>query len=210
MATSGNGEDRSSAASPISRHSPFRFVESFLRNPFAVGSLWPSSKALSRAIVESCEFQPDDTVVELGPGTGAFTGMLLQRLSNRGRLLAMEISDTNIDVLRRSFPRCRPIHDSAENLPQHLGGKKADCIISGLAWGNMLPVAQDRILDGILKSLAPGGQFIAFAYVHAYWLPTSVRFRRRILRDFDHVQTTPIIWRNLPPAFIFRCWRNGE
>jgi phospholipid N-methyltransferase len=72
--------------------------------------------------------------------------MLLRRLSNRGRLLAMEISETNIDVLRRSFPRCRTIHDSAENLPQHLGSKKADCIISGLAWGNMLPVAQDRIL----------------------------------------------------------------
>ena len=207
---SGNGEERARAASTFSQASPLRFVESFLRNPFAVGSLWPSSRTLSRAIVDSCEFQPDDTVVELGPGTGAFTGFLLQRLSKRGRLIAMEVSQTNIDVLRSRFPRCRTIHDSAENLPQHLGDKKAECIISGLAWGNMLPKVQDRILESIFQSLVPGGQFVAFAYAHAYWFPTSTRFRRRLLRDFEHVQTTPIIWRNLPPAFIFRCWRNGE
>jgi phospholipid N-methyltransferase len=94
---------------------------------------------LSQAVVSSCEFEPWSTVVELGPGTGAFTELLLERLDERGRLLALEISDTNIDVLRRRFPRCRAIHDSAENLPRHLSRRRADCIISGLAWGNMLP-----------------------------------------------------------------------
>jgi phospholipid N-methyltransferase len=210
MIDSGNGEERTGAASTFSQQSPLRFLEAFLRNPFAVGSLWPSSRSLARAIVDSCEFQPDDIVVELGPGTGAFTGLLLQRLSNRGRLIAMEISETNIDVLRRRFPRCRTIHDSAENLPRHLSGKKAECIISGLAWANMLPVVQDRIFDGIFKSLAPGGEFVAFAYAHAYWMPTSARFRRQLIQNFQHVETSPIIWRNLPPAFVFRCWREFD
>src|SRR6476659_6895465 len=53
-----------------------RFLSSFLRQPLLVGSVWPSSTALSRVIVESCGLRPGDTVVELGPGTGAFTGMM--------------------------------------------------------------------------------------------------------------------------------------
>ena len=185
--------------------SAWRFVEAFVREPMTVGACWPSSEALSRAVVDSCEFEPWSTIVELGPGTGSFTELLLERLDDRGRLLALEISATNLDVLRRRFPRCRAIHDSAENLARHLGRRRADCIISGLAWGNMLPATQDRIFEAMLDSLAPLGQFVAFAYIHAACFPTSLRFRRRLFRSFAQVETTPIIWRNLPPAFVYCC-----
>jgi len=198
------------AAGAASTDSPLRFVEAFLRKPFTVGACWPSSPVLSRTVVESCDFAPGDTVVELGPGTGAFTELLLERLGDGGRLLALEISPTNIEVLRRRFPRGTMIHDSAEHLPRHLGRRRADCIVSGLAWGNMLPRQQNRILEAILKSLEPGGQFVAFAYVHAFWFPTSLRFRRALFLNFDRVETTPIIWRNLPPAFVYRCWREAD
>jgi phospholipid N-methyltransferase len=207
MLTPGNDGKRGATPAPaLGQKSPLRFVEAFIREPLTVGSFWPSSAALSQAVVGSCDFKPDDTVVELGPGTGAFTGPLLQRLGKHGRLFAVEITATNIGLLRQRFPRCRVIHDSAENLASHLGGGKADCIISGLAWGNMLPAAQDRIFDAMLNSLAPQGQFVAFGYIHAVWYPTTMRFRRRLFRSF-RVETTPIIWRNLPPAFVYRCWR---
>ncbi len=71
----------------------------------------------------------------------------------------------------------------------------------------MLPGMQHRILKAVLQSLAPGGQFVGFAYVHAMWLPTTLQFRRRLLRHFSRVETTPVVWRNLPPAFVYRCWR---
>ena len=189
------------------QNSPLRFVEAFVREPMTVGAFWPSSAALSHAVADSCDFRPGDTVVELGPGTGSFTELLLERLDNRGRLLALEISATNIDVLRQRFPRCHAILDSAENLPCHLGRSRAECIISGLAWGNMLPAAQDRIMNAIVNSLTPNGQFVAFAYVHARYYPTTLRFRKLMFREFARVQTTPIIWRNLPPAYVYRCWR---
>ena len=189
------------------RDSPLRFFSAFVRRPLTVGAFWPSSPALSRVVVDSCELRSDAMVVELGPGTGAFTGVLLKKLRERGRLVAVEINPSNANVLRRRFPDCEVILDSAENLSQHLNGTRVDCIVSGLAWGNMLPKTQTRILRAILKTLKPGGQFVAFAYVHAAWLPTSLRFRRRLLRHFHRVTTTPIVWRNLPPAFVFRCWR---
>lgn len=209
MLASENEKPDGASALALGQESPLSFVEAFIREPLTVGSFWPSSETLSRVVVDSCDFRPDDTVVELGPGTGAFTEPLLQRLDQRGRLLALEITATNIALLRRRFPRCRVIHDSAENLAHHLDDRKADCIISGLAWGNMLPALQDRIIDAILSSLAPAGQFVAFGYVHAVWFPTTLRFRRRLFRSFERVETTPIIWRNLPPAFVYRCWRKA-
>ena len=185
-----------------------KFVGAFIREPFTVGSFWPSSAALSRALVNGCEFQPRDTVVELGPGTGNFTELLLERLEGRGRMVALELSSTNISVLRKRFAPCEIIHDSAETLTRYVEPGSAKCVVSGLAWGNMLPALQDRILDAVMTSLAPNGQFVAFGYIHAKWFPTSLRFRRRLLRDFNRVETTPIVWRNLPPAFVYRCWRN--
>lgn len=191
----------------LNPNAPLRFVGAFLREPLAVGSLWPSSTALARAVVNSCNFLPGDTVVELGPGTGAFTELLVERIEGRGRLIAVEISPMHIQALRQRFPSCRVIHDSAENLPRHLGRQRADCIISGLAWSNMLPRVQDRILRAVWNSLAPNGQFVAFAYAHSFWLPTALRFRRLLSHNFPRVETTPIVWRNLPPAYIYRCRR---
>ena len=195
------------ATERMNSSSAWRFVEAFIREPLSVGSCWPSSPELARTVVDACDVQPGDTVAELGPGTGSFTELLQQRLHGRGRLLAMEISETNIAELRRRFPHCETIHDSAENLPQHLNGTRAQCVISGLAWGNMLPAMQDRIFNAMLESLTPDGQFVAFAYVHATWFPTSRRFKRRLHENFKRVERTPIIWRNLPPAFVYQCWR---
>ena len=186
---------------------PLQFLSEFAREPFKVGALWPSSQALAQVVVGGCDIEPGAIVIELGPGTGAFTGLLVNRLDGRGRLLAVEISLTHVKILRRQFPRCEVVHGSAENLPRYLDGQRADCIVSGLAWGTMLAQTQDRILQATLETLKPDGQFIGFAYAHAVWLPTARRFRRQLLDRFKRVETSPIVWRNLPPAFVFRCWR---
>ena len=72
----------------------------------------------------------------------------------------------------------------------------------------MAPAMQDRIFDAMLDALARDGQFVAFGYIHAKWFPTSRRFRRRLLENFPRVEATPIVWCNLPPAFVYRCWRD--
>jgi hypothetical protein len=66
---------------------------------------------------------------------------------------------------------------------------------------------RNRILEAVLESMTPTGQFVAFAYAHAAWLPTSLRFRGKLMEHFRCVETTPIVWRNLPPAFVFYCRR---
>jgi phospholipid N-methyltransferase len=185
----------------------WRFLNAFVREPLKVGAIWPSSRWLSRAVVGAAEFAPGDTVVELGPGTGNFTQLLSERLDATGRLLALELSETNVQMLRDRFPRGEIKFDSAEHLAKYVQPRTVRCVVSGLAWGNMLPGMQDRILRAVVDALVPGGQFVAFAYVHARWFPTTMRFRRRLFREFARVETTPIVWRNLPPAYVYRCWR---
>jgi phospholipid N-methyltransferase len=70
-----------------------------------------------------------------------------------------------------------------------------------------MPAAQDRIMSAVSSALAPEGQFVAFAYIHARYFPTTLRFRKLMFREFSRVETTPVIWRNLPPAYVYRCWR---
>ena len=202
-----NGHSRPARAAARSQ---FKFFAAFLHEPLKVGSFWPSSPALAEQIVEGCDLASRETVVELGPGTGAFTGLILDRLQRRSQFFALEINRMNVMELRQRFPRLQVYADCAGKLPDYLRlhrERMADCIISGLAWGNMLPATQNRILDAVVSSLAPGGLFTTFAYVHASWFPTSLRFRNRLFRHFSKIEITPIVWRNLPPAFIYRCWR---
>ncbi len=204
-----NGRPRAAEATSRGR---FKFFSAFLREPLKVGAFWPSSPELAEKIVEGCDLPSRETVVELGPGTGAFTSLILERLKRRSRFFALEINRMNVRELRRRFPRLQVYADSAERLPKYLrlhDAPMADCIISGLAWGNMLPATQNRIFNAVLSSLAPDGLFTTFAYVHAQWLPTSLRFRKRLFRHFSKIEITPIVWRNLPPAFVYRCWREG-
>jgi len=184
-----------------------RFLSEFAREPFRVGALLPSSQALARVVVGSCEIESDALVVELGAGTGSFTGLLLKRVRGRGRLIAVEINPTHVGILRRRFPQREIVEDSAENLPRYLGGRQASCVVSGLPWAAMPGPLQDRILEAVLESLRPDGQFIAFAYAHARWFPTARRFRARLREGFKRVETSPVVWWNLPPAYVYRCWR---
>ena len=57
----------------------------------------------------------------------------------------------------------------------------------------------------VLASLAPDGMFTTFTYVHAFWLPRARRFRHRLECFFAEVKTSRIVWRNVPPAFVYRC-----
>lgn len=188
------------------------FLGTFLREPLQVGSVWPSSSRLAGMVVDQCSLESRRMVVELGPGTGSFTRLILERLHPQSQFMAMEINPTYVRQLRTTFPQLQLHADCAGKLPEYLRRHyraKADCIISGLAWGNMLPATQARLLDAVLASLAPGGVFTTFAYAHARWFPTAMRFRRCLLHHFSQVEHTPIVWKNFPPAFVYSCRRDS-
>lgn len=186
------------------------FFYTFLRRPARVGAVAPSSSWLAEAVLQGCDLEHADTVVELGPGTGAFTELILRRIGRQTTFFALELAPEHVRSLRRRFPGLTVYNDSAEAIGRYLAAhqkSQADYVICGLPWANMLPRVQDRITQPVFDCLGPEGVFAGFAYVHASWLPTAQHFRRRLRQRFAEVEWTPIIWRNLPPAFVYRCRR---
>lgn len=148
------------------------------------------------------------TVVELGPGTGAFTKVIVERLGPATQFFALELDAHHVRGLKKRFPRVHFHHDNAARLPDYLLHHRrtsADGIISGLPWSVIPEAEQNFILGAILDSLAPDGIFTTFAYVHARWMRGARSFHDRLSRHFAEVSTSKIVWRNLPPAVVYRC-----
>lgn len=188
------------------------FFQAFIREPASVGALSPSSRFLARAMIHGLSLETADTVVELGPGTGAFTGLIRERIGKRTTFIAVELNPLNARGLQRRFPNVTVYNDSAEKMSDYLalhGKTRADYIVSGIPWANLTAIQQQKILDSVLGALAPGGVFTTFAYIHARWLPKARRFRDKLEELFARVETSPVVWGNLPPAFVYRCSRSS-
>lgn len=186
------------------------FFAGFLRAPWRVGAIAPSSRALAAVMTADMGLEAAHTVVELGPGTGVFTRAICERVAPEATVMAFEIDPRMAALLTPRFPRVRIVNDSAERLDWHLaaaGRKEADAILSGLPWASFPADLQTKLLSAVVGALRPGGRFATFAYSHASWLPAGRRFRGLLVESFASVATTRVVWPNLPPAFVYRCRR---
>lgn len=185
-----------------------RMLSTFIRQPFRTGTVVPSSLGLAQLMVEDMGLDAADTVVELGPGTGVFTRVIAERVRPDALVLAFEIDGTLARELQQQMPRVRVVNDSAETLGDQLrasGRASADAILSGLPWANFSRELQQRLLGAVVAGLRPGGRFATFAYVPAAHFPPGRRFRALLEASFLRVETTRLVYRNFPPAFVYRC-----
>jgi phospholipid N-methyltransferase len=186
------------------------FIGQFIRSPALVGAVAPSSRRLARAATATVPESGDPVVVELGPGTGPFTAMIQERLDGRGVHLAVEINRPLAERLARRFPGCDVVLADAVSLPELLaerGLSSADVVVSGLPWAAFSSELQRRLLNAIVRSMAPTGAFTTFAYLHALPLATARRFRRLLESVFEEVVCSRTVWRNIPPAFVYHARR---
>lgn len=184
------------------------FFREFVRHPASVGAIAPSSTALARMVVSNINPASASVVVEYGPGIGAFTCEILERIRPGARLIAIEKNAKMASLFRRRYPQVDLFEDSVENLPaifKKAGVSKADYIVSGLPWATFSDALQDRLMNVTVKALRKGGEFVTFAYIHGLTLPAGRRFRATLRRHFSVVRKSPIVWRNLPPAFVYHC-----
>ncbi|MGI5240602.1 class I SAM-dependent methyltransferase [Dactylosporangium sp. CA-139066] len=180
--------------------------QEFLLHPRTTGAVAASSSSLARALTDGLRLQHARTIVELGPGTGPATAAILRRMAPGARFVAVEANARLAAALRRRF-RLRPVevvHDSAERLADLVDGP-VDAVVSGLPWTVLPRPVRTRILDAIGAVLAPHGGFTTFAYAHAAWTPPARDFAAELDARFRTLERTPLVWANLPPAFVHRA-----
>ena len=188
------------------------FQWEFVRHPGTVGAIAASSSSLAREMVQGFDWHRIRTVVEYGPGTGAITGEILGRLQPGARYAAIEINPQFVQHLRTRYPGVAIHQNSAVDVASvcaQEGFASLDAIVCGLPWASFGAPLQTAILDAAIAMLEPDGQFATFAYLQGLLLPGGMKIRRRLQRCFASVESSRVVWRNLPPAFVYRC-RNPQ
>jgi phospholipid N-methyltransferase len=186
------------------------FFREFLDHPHQVGAIIPSSDRLSERIVQAVDWSTVQNVIEVGPGTGVATRMIFEYKPPQAKFLAIERSPRFVTHLQQRFPELTVVNDCVSNVEQicrahDIAG--VDAVVSGLPWTLFSEQDQTRYLEALMTVMRPGGQFTTFAYLTAMVLPSAQRFRDKLSRYFSVIQRSRVVWRNLPPAFVYRACR---
>lgn len=167
------------------------FVQQFIRNPRAVGSITPSSLVLCETMAAAAHWDSAKRVAELGAGDGVLTKVLLRHLATDAQLEVYEISPPLIKKLHTiRDPRLNICPVSAEKL-----NGQYDVIFSGLPLLSLPANIRHSILSRVHETLAPGGVFIQFQYTSL----TQPELSRYFIWERQRVM------KNVPPAWVYEC-----
>jgi phosphatidylethanolamine/phosphatidyl-N-methylethanolamine N-methyltransferase len=186
--------------------SPLGFLREYLRNWKSVGAVAPSSQALARCMMSAAQVGNATHILELGPGTGAFTQAIAVSKPEHAGYVGIEMNGEFVKSLRLRFPALDFHQAAAQEFDFDAAGQGSapfDVIISGLPWAAFPSELQTAILDHVLPRLAPGGRFATFAYWGFHRLPSGCRFRELLQQRLKNVELTRVVWGNLPPAFVY-------
>ena len=113
-----------------------------------------------QAVLDRLALAGDETVLDVGCGTGRLTALLLDRLP-RGRAIGIDLSTSMLATARRELPagsgdRVAFVHADAAALP--IAGA-ADAIFSTATFHWVLD--HPRLFGSLWRALAPGGRLVA-------------------------------------------------
>jgi phosphatidylethanolamine/phosphatidyl-N-methylethanolamine N-methyltransferase len=185
-----------------------RFFRSWLDNPAVAGAVSPSGRFLARMMARYVDPRKAGPIVELGPGTGAITEALLARGIAPGRLFLVEFDASFCKLLRRRFPGVHVIKGDAYHLSRTLRGwlrKPAGAIVSSLPLLLKPETQRLALLAGAFDWMSADGCFIQFTYGLDSPMPRGIASAL----DF-HVEASPPVWLNLPPARVWIYRRQAQ
>ncbi len=187
--------------------SAFLYIKNWFTDPY-VAAIAPTSKFGIGRIMEKIDFRKNILIIEYGPGTGNFTGVLLKHMTPRSKLIAIERNHKLCQVLRRNIqdPRLMIFQDSAENVIDILKScngsieLEADYIISGIPFSLVPRQAKIVILNNSHNILKEGGKFLA--YQTFFQLP---EFIKTPLTDLFYIVRDQYVLPCLPPLLILEA-----
>lgn len=199
------------------------FLTQFLRNYETTGSVLPSGRALATALCRYVGRGRAQNILEAGPGTGAVTGCIIDRMRPDDELWMVELNPTFAAHLRSAFnekpsfrdvaSRCHLIEGSVAQLGPLSKDGQFDLIISGLPLNNFSSEDVRDILQAYAKLLKPGGilSFFQYILIRPAKMFVSVGPERDRLKGVgDAIEgvlgerefAREWVWVNVPPAWV--------
>jgi phospholipid N-methyltransferase len=140
-------------------------------------------------------------VLELGPGTGAFTRALLRNGVTENDLILVERNPVFAALLRRRYPGATMIEGDAQHLNLPVAGS-VGAAISGLPLLSMPKQTVRDILSAVFQHLADGASLFQFTYGPRCPIPPQLLIELDLEASFQ--RWVPL---NLPPASVYRIGR---
>ncbi len=185
------------------------YMASFLREwitaPCSVAAILPSGRALS-SIITSELSERTGRVLELGPGTGAFTRAMIDKGVREKNLILLEYNQTFASLLTQRFPHASVLQmdvTDLESVPR-FDGACVDAVVCGLGFLNMPAHQVAAIVRGAFLHLKPGGRMYLFTYGFKCSVPAHILDAL----DLEAVKVGRTYW-NVPPATTYRLQRRA-
>ena len=205
------------------------FLSQCRENFKTTGAIAPSSALLGRAITHPLRQRSAGPiqVLEVGPGTGAFTQQIVKLLQAGDSLEIYELNARFCEYLSRNLPwesfrskgiLCQLHNTDIRDIP---GNIQFDYIVCGLPFNNFEPELVSEILTVLLDRLKVHGVFSYFEY------NLSHQFKSKFLKPQDRQRMIRVgrvvrafieahqfgyrqVWLNLPPARARYCRKEAK
>jgi len=176
------------------------FFRAWLDNPLGVAAITPSSSPLAELITREIALD-DAPVLELGPGTGVFTRVLLRRGVPESRLVLVESNEHFAQLLRFRFPDATILQSDAAMLRRLPVGPETmvGAVVSGLPLLSMSPRKIMLVLAGAFTHLRTGGALYQFTY--GWRCPVPQRVLGGLGLTASRIGG---VLANVPPASVYR------
>ncbi|UKN02374.1 class I SAM-dependent methyltransferase [Paracrocinitomix mangrovi] len=175
------------------------FLNTFFSERKQVGAVAPSSRYLVKTMCNKIDFDNAKCIVELGPGTGAFTSEIIARANDSCKIILVELNETFYDILQNKFDDKRVIivnrsADEIEDILNENGIEKADAVLSSLPLTVIPEIIKKRIIIGSFNVLKLGGVFIQYQY--------SLNAKKLLEMKYGKLKIG-FVPMNVPPAFVY-------
>ncbi|MCF6350237.1 MAG: methyltransferase [Flavobacteriaceae bacterium] len=183
-------------------HNKRGFFKEAIKNIKISGSIVPSSKFLTNAMLKNVDFENAKVIVEFGPGNGIITYEILKRMRPDAVLICFEVNKQFYEHLNKiNDKRLIVLNVSAENIKSeinNLGFTEIDCCISSLPLTNIPNIIGKNILINTRQVLKTNGHFSQFQYSLSFFKKLKSVFNKKNVKIKFEVL-------NIPPAFIYNC-----
>lgn len=190
------------------------FLAQGFRQRSSVGAIWPSSRALSRAMVQPVfeDRAGPLRVLEVGAGMGPFTAELVARMEPWDHLDVVELNGDFCARLRERFGLHAQVSIHEVSILEYTSEAPYDRIVSGLPLANFQADMVEAIYRRYFDLLRPGGTFVMFEHIlgrealSTFGVPSARRRIRRVMeyeRALEPLEVeTHNVLLNVPPARV--------
>lgn len=180
------------------------FLKEALSSIKTTGTIKPSSKYLVNDILKNVDFEQVRNIVEFGPGNGVITHEIVNRMHKDARLICFEINEAFYNHCKQTFAhdsRVVVLQESAfevDAIAPRNGMNEVDVVVSSLPLSLFDEDQLNTAMSSMKAVMSDQGALVQYQYSLGKYF-----FLKK------HFPTVKIGFtaRNLPPAFVYYCYR---